>query len=126
LHLFTGIGRTLFLIARHEAIGVDDGGAAFALADVAAKRGRLTEGEPALSCEPALDHGSPEDQDVDAAVLPSSRCIFRHRQRRSCRSRAPWLDPRQAARLKFSDDLVGDFVIEICPVLAGARPSVMS
>jgi len=38
LHLFTGLGRTPFLIARHETIGVDDGRAAFALADVAAKR----------------------------------------------------------------------------------------
>src|SRR5216684_1252092 len=78
LHLFTGLGRTPFLIARHETIGVDDGRAAFALADVAAKRERLTEGEPALSCEPALDHGSPEDEDVNATVLPVSRCIFRH------------------------------------------------
>src|SRR5947207_11422390 len=122
LHLFTGLGRTPFLIARHETIGVDDGRAAFALANVAAERERLTEGEPTLTGKSAFDHGSPKDEDVNAAVLSIGRRIFRHRQRRSCRGRAPRLDPGHAARLKFGDDLVGDFVIKARPVLAGAYP----
>ena len=34
--------------------------------------------------------------------------------------------PTHTARLKLGDDLVGDFIIEICPVLAGARPNRVS
>src|SRR5579859_1495572 len=126
LHIFTGLGRTPFLVARNETIGIDDGGAAFALTNVAAERERLTEGEPTLTGKSAFDHGSPENEDVNATVLPVSRRVFRHRQRRFCRGRSPGLDPGYPASLKFGDDLVGDFIIEICPVLAGAHPSVMS
>src|ERR1700686_3839060 len=122
LPLFTGLGRTPFLIARHETIGVDDGRAAFALANVAAERERLTKGEPTLTGESAFDHGSPEDEDVNATVLPVSRRVFRHRQRRFGRGRAPGLDPGHPAGLKLGNNLVSDFIIEICPVLAGARP----
>ena len=44
---------------RNETVGVDDGGAVLALADMAAKRERLAEGEPALAGEPALDRRRP-------------------------------------------------------------------
>ena len=68
--------------------------------------------------------GSPQDQHVNATVLPVSRRVFRHGQRRLCRGRTPGLDPGHAAGLEFGDDLVGDFVIEARPVLAGARASI--
>ena len=123
LRLFAGLGGASLFVIRHETIRVDDGGAAFALANVAAERERLTEGEPTLTGKSAFDHGSPEDEDVNATVLPVSRRVFRHRQRRFCRSRTPGLDPGHPASLKFGDDLVGDFVIEGRPVLAGARAS---
>ena len=126
LRFFAGLGGAPSFVVGDEAVGIDDGGAAFALADMAAKRERLAESEPALSGKSALDHGSPEDQDVYAAVLPVSRRVFRHGQRRFGRRRPPGLDPGHAAGLQFGDDLVGDFVIEARPVLAGARASSMS
>src|SRR3984893_5746726 len=125
LHLFAGLGRTPFLIARHETIGVDDGRAAFALANVAAERERLTEGEPTLTGKSAFDHGSPEDEDVNATVLPVSRRVFRHGQRRFGRGRTPGLDPGHPAGLKLGNNPVGDFVIMGRPVLTGARASSM-
>ncbi len=45
----------------HEAIGIDHRGAALALADVAAERERLAEGEPGLAGIAALDDRAPED-----------------------------------------------------------------
>src|SRR3984957_7270496 len=122
LRLFPVFGRPTFLVLWHKPVGVDDCGAAFTLADMAAKRQSLAKGEPALSCEAVFDHGSPKDQDVDAAVLPVGRGVLWHCQRRLCRGRPPGLDPWHAASLKFSDDLVGDFVIEALPVLARAYP----
>ena len=38
LRFFAGLGRPPLFVVRHEAIGIDDGGAALALADVAAER----------------------------------------------------------------------------------------
>ena len=59
LRLFAGLGGASLLVAWHETVGVDDGGAAFALADMAAKRERLAKGEPALSREAVLDRRLP-------------------------------------------------------------------
>src|SRR5260370_20523386 len=124
LRLFPVFGRTTFLVLWHKPVGVDDCRTAFTLADMAAKRQSLAKGEPALSCEAAFDHGSPKNQDVDAAVLPVGRGVLWHCQRRLCRGRPPGLDPGHAASLKFSDDLVGDFVIEARPAPAPGRPRV--
>ena len=41
------------------------------------------------------------------------------------RGRTPGLNPGHASGLKLGDDLVGDFVVEVRPVLAGARASSM-
>jgi hypothetical protein len=54
------------LLVGHKAIGVDDGRAALALADMAAKAERLAKREPVLSAEAVLDHRAPQDQHVDA------------------------------------------------------------
>ena len=48
-----------------EAVGIDDGRAALALADIAAEREGLAEGQPGLRRIALLDHRAPEDQDVD-------------------------------------------------------------
>src|SRR5580658_9295882 len=63
--LFAGLPGPPALVLRREAVGVDNGRAALALSDVAAETKGLTEGEPALAGKAVLDHGAPEDQDVD-------------------------------------------------------------
>ena len=63
--LIASVAGTLLLVLGNEAIGIDDGGAALALADIAAEREGLTESEPALAGEAMLDDGAPEDQDID-------------------------------------------------------------
>src|SRR5690606_13273420 len=77
------------LVFRREAVGIDDGGAALALADIAAQRERLPEGEPMLARIAVLDHGAPEDQDVDPGILPRGRGVSRHGERRLRRRRPP-------------------------------------
>lgn len=42
-----------------------------------------------------------------------------HGARERCLRCLPWLDPGHTACLELFDDLVGDFGIEVCPVLAG-------
>src|SRR5262245_38332785 len=64
-----------------EAVGIDDGGAALALAHVPAEPQRLLEGEPGLPGKAVLDDGCPENEDVDAAIGPTCGTILRHRQR---------------------------------------------
>ena len=71
LRIFTGLGGASLFVIRHETIRVDDCGAALSLANVAAEREGLTKGEPTLTGKSAFDHGSPEDEDVHATVLPA-------------------------------------------------------
>ncbi len=59
---FAGLAGASLLVFRHEAVGIDDGGAALALADMAAKRERLAEGQPTLAGITALDHCAPEQE----------------------------------------------------------------
>jgi hypothetical protein len=47
-----GLAGAALLVLRREAVGIDDGGAAFAPADIAAERQGLAEGEPALAGKP--------------------------------------------------------------------------
>src|SRR3546814_1122155 len=51
------------LVIGNEAIGIYDGGAVFAFADIAAQPQSLAEGEPALRGEAMLNDRAPEDQD---------------------------------------------------------------
>ena len=110
-------------VIRREAVGIDDGRAVLALADVAAEAQGLAEGQPALADEAVLDDRAPENQHVDAGVAALCRGVLRHGERRLRRRRPPGLDPGHAAGLQFGDDLVGDFVIEARPVLAGTGAS---
>src|SRR5690606_4559343 len=103
-----------------------DGGAALALADMAAERERLAERQPALDREAMLDDRAPQDQHVDPGILPAGRSIRRHGERRFRSGRSPRLDPGHAAGLQFGDDLVGDVVVEARPVGAGASMAVVS
>ncbi|MFK4539814.1 hypothetical protein ABIA00_007997 [Bradyrhizobium ottawaense] len=118
-------GAALFL-GRHKPIGVDHGGAALALADVTTERQRLAECEPALACKSVFGGRTPENQNVYAAILTAGRGAFRQGQRRLRRRGAPRLHPRYSASLQLEDDLVGDVVIKVCPVLTGARPMILS
>ena len=56
LGFVAGLARALLLVVRDEAIGIDDRRAALALADIAAERQSLAEGEPALARKAVLDH----------------------------------------------------------------------
>ena len=103
-----------------EAVGIDHRGAAFALADIAAERERLAEGEPGLPGIAALDHPAPEDQHVDPRIAPAGGGVPRQADGRPGARGAPGLDPGQAPGLQLGDDLVGDFGIEARPVLTGA------
>ena len=52
----------------NEAVGIDDGGAVFALADMTAQRQRLAKSQPALDGKAMLDDGTPQDQHIDARI----------------------------------------------------------
>lgn len=70
--------------------------------------------------------GRPQDQNIQTAVLAAGRCVPPHRQRCLRRRRPPGLHPGRTAGFELGDDLVGDFVIEVRPIFAGARPTGMS
>src|SRR3546814_16662922 len=54
LGVLAGLAGALFLVVRPEAVGIDDGGAVLALADIAAERERLAKRQPALPGEALL------------------------------------------------------------------------
>ena len=84
-------------------------------ADVAAEAESLAKRQPALDREAVLDHGTPEDQDVDPGIEPAGAGVLRHGERRLCCRRAPGLHPRHATGLQLGDNLGGDFVVEAGP-----------
>src|SRR5690606_20910470 len=59
----------LALASRHETVGIDDCGSAFALADMTAQRTRLTKSKPALDGMSALDRRTPQKQHIDAGIV---------------------------------------------------------
>ena len=67
-----------------------------------------------------LDDRAPKDEHVDPRIAAASGGVLWHGERRGNAARSPGLNPRQPSRLEFGDDLVGDFLIEARPVLAGA------
>jgi hypothetical protein len=112
--LVADLGSARALAVGNEAVSVDDRGAAFALAHMRAEFQRLAEGEPVLAGKAALGAGHPQDQDIDAAVGPAGRGIFRQAERRGGADRRsrPRLNPGHPALFKIADDLVGDLLVE--------------
>lgn len=90
-----------------------------------AKRKRLAERQPALASKSVLDHRAPENEDVGATILPGRRSVLGHGEGLPSPTTFK-AGPRARGPPQLSDDLVGDFVIEIRPALAGARPNNMS
>jgi hypothetical protein len=70
-------------VVGNEAVGIDDGVAALALADVASEREGLPESQPALGGIALLDDGVPQDEDIDAAVGPAGGGVLGHSKRRA-------------------------------------------
>lgn len=122
LRFLAGLSRPFLLVVGNEAVGIDDGGAVLALADIAAEAEGLAKRQPALGREAVLDHGTPEDQHVDPGVEPAGAGVLWHGERCLRRRRAPRLDPGHAAGLQLGDDLRGNFIVEARPV--GTGPSV--
>src|SRR3546814_1927694 len=98
------------LVVGHEAVGVDDGGPALALADMAAEGERLAEGEPALAGKAVLDDGVPEDEDIDPGIGAAGGGVLRNPKRCRDGARVPRLDPGQPTRLQFGNDTASDLV----------------
>ena len=126
LRFLAGLSRPFLLVVGNEAVGIDDGRAVLALADIAAEAEGLAKRQPALDREAVLDHGTPEDQHVDPGVEPAGGGVLRHGERRLRRRRSPGLDPGHAAGLQLGDDLGGDFVVEARPVGTGPSASGVS
>ncbi len=126
LRLLAGLRRAPAFVVRREAVGIDDGRAALAFADMTAEAERLAEGQPALASKAVLDDGAPQNEHVDPGVAPLGAGVPGQAERRLRRRRPPGLDPGRTAGLQLGDDLVGDFLIEARPVLAGAGASSVS
>jgi hypothetical protein len=56
--------RAFDLGLRNEAIGIADGGATLALADITADLQRLPEGQPVLGGKPLFNDRPPQDQNI--------------------------------------------------------------
>ena len=123
LRFLAGLRGAPAFVIRREPVSIDDGRAVLALADMATEAERLAKGQPALAGKPVLDDGAPENEHVNPAIAPMGCGVPGHSERGFRRRRPPGLDPRRAACLQLGDDLVGDFLIEARPVVAGASAS---
>ncbi len=114
--------RPLALILGSEAVSINHGHAALALADGAASVERLGEGQPALRGMAALDDRAPQQQDINPRVASPGNGVARQARRGG--GAAPRLNPREAPGFKLGDDPRGDFGIERdARLLACARPA---
>src|SRR3954468_3525311 len=59
LRFLTGLMCAALFAGGHKAVGIDDGGAALALANVTTERQRLAEGKPALPCKSLFGRSTP-------------------------------------------------------------------
>jgi len=116
LGFVAGLSGTPAFIVRHESVGINDGGATLALADIAAKRQGLAKRKPALAREAMTDHSAPEDQHIDAGIAAFGGRVPRHGEGRLGRRCPPGLNPGKPASLQLGEDPTGDFVIEARPV----------
>src|SRR5690606_30498668 len=67
--------RAALLILGREAVGINDGRAALTFPDITAERQGLAESQPMLGRIAVLNNGAPEDQNVNARILPGRRGI---------------------------------------------------
>ena len=102
--------RVPLIVLWHEAVGIEHRLPPLALADAAARRERLPEGQPVLRRIAALDHRAPQDQGIDPRIGPSRNRVARQAGT-GCR-RTPRLNPRKHARLKLADDLGGHLIVK--------------
>src|SRR3546814_16271834 len=73
LGVLAGLPGALFPVVRHEAVGIDDGGAVLALADIAAASERLAIRQPARLRDALLAGGAPEDPGIGPRILTAGR-----------------------------------------------------
>src|SRR6516162_9680264 len=111
------------LLIGHKTVGIDDRGAALALADIAAEAECLAEREPMLRTKAALDHRAPEDDHINSRVLAPGRRVLRQGKRRLRSRSPPRLNPGHVTSPQLCDDLVGDFLIKALPVPTGTSAS---
>lgn len=67
----TRLAGTALFVLGGETVGINDGGATFALPNIAAKRKRLAESQPRLTGKAVLDDSAPEDENVDTGIGPA-------------------------------------------------------
>ncbi len=78
LWVVAGLAGTFLFFVWHETVSIDDGRTTFAFPNVAAKRQRLAESQPALAGKAVFDDGTPEDQNVDAGIAATGRGVVWH------------------------------------------------
>ena len=71
MRILTRLAGTAFLVLGGETICINDGGATFALSDIAAKRKGLAESQPRLTGEAVLDDSAPKDQNINTGIGPA-------------------------------------------------------
>lgn len=69
--VLAGFPGASLLVIGDEAVGIDNGGAALTLPDIAAKRKGLAESQPRLTRETMLDDSAPEDENIDTRIGPA-------------------------------------------------------
>ena len=107
-----GFARAGFFGFGNETVGIDDGRAALALADAAARLQRLPKGQPCLRRKRAVDHCAPQYQDIDARIGATGQRVAREARTDGTRD-APRLHPRHPPRFHFGNDALRDALIQI-------------
>jgi len=126
LGVLASLAGASLLVAGDEAVGVNNGDAVLAPADMAAEREGLAKDQPALTGEAVLDDGAPEDQHIDAGIAASRGRVPGHGEGRLGRRCPPRLNPGKPAGLQLGENHAGDFIIEARPVGAGTGARIMS
>ena len=93
LGIVAGLHRAPALVVGNKAVGMDDGGAALTLSNVATEGEGLPERDPTLPGKAALNDGAPQDQDIDPGIAPIGGRVLRHGERSAGCRRSPRLDP---------------------------------
>src|SRR5690606_24248138 len=98
------------VIFGREAVSVKNSPSLLALADASASGQGLPECQPVLRGIAAINHGSPQNQDIDARIMPPRNRVAR--QAGDSVPAIPRLRPRKNAFLQLRDNLRGYLVIK--------------